>query len=228
MLTDIYRQLQKEADEVYRRLTSERSHLKSNSLNKHPPYDYSDIVEKSKDEAMRQIARGGDEHTSYYWSLATETDDCPNWIARWFLYHKFRYRDGRNRNPAKSHGGKHKHSSHSSKNSYHRHTGDTGESSRHSDSYYATAPSSSTYGVFPFFIIPTLHLTLLPMVALISWPHKPPCSLVPMHFCSHLIAGSSLLPDEWLFNRRLVHNSPWSTKLISDSIVDFLNCVSEL
>jgi len=58
-------------------------------------------VEMAKDDAMRDIARSGNAYTRYYWNLAVETTDCPNWIARWFLYHKFRYRDGRNRNPSK-------------------------------------------------------------------------------------------------------------------------------
>jgi hypothetical protein len=60
---------------------------------------------------MRRIAHSGNPHTQWYWDLAVKTSDCPNWIARWFLYHKFRYRDGRNRNPAKGSGsGKHHHS----------------------------------------------------------------------------------------------------------------------
>jgi len=91
---------QKQVDRVYKDLTSNKSNLKRNCKRK-PPYDWSDIVEKAKDRAMEEIARGGDSVTSYYWSLAVPTEDCPNWIARWFLYHKFRYRDGRNRNPTK-------------------------------------------------------------------------------------------------------------------------------
>jgi hypothetical protein len=83
------------------RLTSEKSHLKSNCKRK-PPYDWSDIRESSKDDAMREIAQGGDQYTGYYWRLALPTEDCPNWIARWFLYHKFRYRDGRNRTHQKT------------------------------------------------------------------------------------------------------------------------------
>lgn len=50
---------------------------------------------------MQIISENGDEYTAYYWSLASPTSDCPNWIAKWFLYHKFRYRDGRNRNAVK-------------------------------------------------------------------------------------------------------------------------------
>lgn len=82
-------------------LTSEKGHLKNN-CKRRPPYDWSDIRESSKDEAMREIAQGGDEYTAYYWRLALPTEECPNWIARWFLYHKFRYRDGRNRTHQKT------------------------------------------------------------------------------------------------------------------------------
>ncbi|TVY27206.1 hypothetical protein LHYA1_G004665 [Lachnellula hyalina] len=90
--------IQKEADKYYKWLTTDKHHLKEN-CKRIPPYDWSDINEKSKDEAMKLIAKSGDAQTSYYWNLAgSSPDECPNWIARWFLYHKFRYRDGRNRN----------------------------------------------------------------------------------------------------------------------------------
>jgi len=36
---------------------------------------------------MEKIARSGDAHIRFYWDLAVPTADCPNWIARWFLYH---------------------------------------------------------------------------------------------------------------------------------------------
>jgi len=97
---------QKEADRVYRCLTSERRHLKKNCKRK-PPYDWSDIVERSKDEAMKAIASHGDADTTFFWNLAQPTEECPNWIARWFLYHKFRYRDGRNRNHQREEHGRH-------------------------------------------------------------------------------------------------------------------------
>ncbi|ESZ98123.1 hypothetical protein SBOR_1502 [Sclerotinia borealis F-4128] len=94
---ETYTLMAKETDKVYRWLISKKGHLKKNCKGK-PPYDWSDIVERSKDEAMKLIAQGGTDETVYYWNLARPTPDCPNWIARWFLYHKFRYRDGRNRN----------------------------------------------------------------------------------------------------------------------------------
>ncbi|KAI9648257.1 hypothetical protein NHQ30_002889 [Ciborinia camelliae] len=128
---ETYTMMAKETDTVYRWLISEKCHLKKNCKGK-PPYDWSDIVERSKDEAMKLIVENGTDQTAYYWSLAKPTPDCPNWIARWFLYHKFRYRDGRNRNvkadnrdtvpfnlvaPSHNHHNNHRHSHHS----YHPH-----------------------------------------------------------------------------------------------------------
>ncbi|KAN0090470.1 hypothetical protein V8E51_019049, partial [Hyaloscypha variabilis] len=126
----------KETDVVYKWLTSEKHHLKENCKRK-PPFDWSDIKEGSKDEAMRRIAQSGNSHTQWYWRLATETDDCPNWIARWFLYHKFRYRDGRNRNPTKSSGsGKHHHSHGHGNSSRHQHK----QRSEENEEYYEEQP----------------------------------------------------------------------------------------
>jgi hypothetical protein len=125
ILTD----LQKETDQVYKWLTSDKHHLKKNCKRK-PPYDWSDINEKSKDDAMSRIARGGDQYTSYYWNLAPYgAGDCPNWIARWFLYHKFRYRDGRNRNLTKDEG-----------------KSDHGTSSKHHHHHNQYQPSASEEG----------------------------------------------------------------------------------
>lgn len=100
MPLETYNLMAKETDRVYKWLTKDPAHLKKNCKRK-PPYDWSDIVEKAKDHAMQIISENGDEYTAYYWSLASPTSDCPNWIAKWFLYHKFRYRDGRNRNAVK-------------------------------------------------------------------------------------------------------------------------------
>jgi hypothetical protein len=71
---------------------------------------------------MERIAQSGNPQTQWAWNLAARTPDCPNWIARWFLYHKFRYRDGRNRTPTKSSGsGKHHHSHGHGSSSKHHH-----------------------------------------------------------------------------------------------------------
>jgi len=101
MPAEIYSMMTKEVDIIYRNLTADRSHMKQNSKHK-PPYDWSDLRERSKEEAIALIAKGGNEYTLYYWNLAGPTN--PNWIAKWFLYHKFRYRDGRNRNGTKREG----------------------------------------------------------------------------------------------------------------------------
>lgn len=46
---------------------------------------------------MERLAQSRNPETLQYWALAESTEDSPNWIAKWFLYHMFRYRDGRNR-----------------------------------------------------------------------------------------------------------------------------------
>ncbi|RDW56898.1 hypothetical protein BP5796_12965 [Coleophoma crateriformis] len=95
MSLDTYTLMANEASCVYKWLISDIQHLKKHS--KRQPPEWSDILEESKEEATIRLSNGGDRHTSYYWMLAIPTEDCLNWIARWFLYHKFRYRDGRNR-----------------------------------------------------------------------------------------------------------------------------------
>ncbi|RDW79832.1 hypothetical protein BP6252_04470 [Coleophoma cylindrospora] len=85
-----------EAGHVYKWLTSDVQHLKKH-CKRNAPYSWNDMTEKSKDDAIERISGGGDLLTSYYWKLALPTEDCPNWIARWFLYQKFRFRDERNR-----------------------------------------------------------------------------------------------------------------------------------
>lgn len=163
MLTDTC-SAQNETDRVYKWLTSDKRHLKKNGKRK-PPYDWSDIVENSKDEAMKRIAESGDAHTSYYWSLATPNEGgCPNWIARWFLYHKFRYRDGRNRNPVKGGDGRHTYSS-SSKHSHnhHKHDDDVEESNGYPEYYDSYARES--IGVGGYFCCSCLHLVMAQAIA---------------------------------------------------------------
>jgi len=113
MPDEIYTAMAKEADRIYKQLTIDKRHLKSNCKTK-PPYDWNDVVEKSKDDAMRQLSGGGSSRTAPYWQMAEESETSPNWIAKWFLYHKFRYRDGRNKSKGSSsgHKGGHRSSSH--------------------------------------------------------------------------------------------------------------------
>lgn len=46
---------------------------------------------------MALIVQSTNPSTQHYWNLALPQKDCDNWLARWFLYHKCRHRDGRNR-----------------------------------------------------------------------------------------------------------------------------------
>ncbi|KAH7397533.1 hypothetical protein BKA64DRAFT_554919, partial [Cadophora sp. MPI-SDFR-AT-0126] len=93
---ETYALMAKETDVIYNWLISDKSHLKENGKRK-APYDWSDIQEKAKDTAMGLMAQRGDQYTAYYWDLGASAGNSPNWVAKWFLYHKFRYRDGRNR-----------------------------------------------------------------------------------------------------------------------------------
>jgi len=136
---ETYAMMAKETDRVYKWLTSEKRHLKKNCKRK-PPYDWSDIAEKSKDEAMEHLAQSGDAVTNYYWSLASSTNGCPNWIARWFLYHKFRYRDGRNK--VRGNSGKRT----SGSRSYHSSDGGSKHSHARHKSSGTAAVSNAYYG----------------------------------------------------------------------------------
>ncbi|KAF8847678.1 hypothetical protein BDZ45DRAFT_315030 [Acephala macrosclerotiorum] len=102
---ETYALMAKEAKGAYFQLTSNKDNFKTNSKQE-PPYDWGDIQERPKDDAVTAIVNGGDKYTSYYWGLAVPSDDCPNWIAKWFLYHEFRYKDKRNGAQAKGSKGK--------------------------------------------------------------------------------------------------------------------------
>jgi hypothetical protein len=60
---------------------------------KDPPYAWKDISEEAKQEAMMKLSFGGNFETQPYWNMGWQTDepgaDCPNWVARWLLYHQF-------------------------------------------------------------------------------------------------------------------------------------------
>ncbi|RDL41136.1 uncharacterized protein BP5553_01115 [Venustampulla echinocandica] len=137
-----YSMMAKETDDVYKWLTQDKRHLKHNGKQQ-PPYDWSDINEKAKDEAMIHLSRSGNAHTSYYWNLAAP-GDCPNWIARWFLYHKFRYRDGRNKNSAKTDGDQSSHWPMGTNNTSQPYP--EAQMSHHTSNYTAYGSPSGTYG----------------------------------------------------------------------------------
>ena len=110
---------------------------------------------------MGRIAKSGDAQTGYYWNLATPgAGGCPNWIAKWFLYHKFRYRDGRKKNSKDNkceedhHHHHHRRSGSSSKRSQHRDIDDTRDRGTYVDaktSYYA--PAAMTDGTYSSWLI---------------------------------------------------------------------------
>ncbi|KAK0120369.1 hypothetical protein ONS95_011772 [Cadophora gregata] len=146
---ETYALMAKETDVVYDWLVSDKSHMKPNGKKK-APYDWSDIQERAKDDAIEMIAQRGDQYTAYYWNLGESWGNSPNWVAKWFLYHKFRYRDGRNRaqkSGQKNHdkhgsSSKHKHASKEQQDEYnygYQESGDMGSSSQ------AYPPPGTTY-----------------------------------------------------------------------------------
>ena len=115
---------------------------------------------------MAMIAQRGNQYTAYYWDLGASRGNNPNWVAKWFLYHKFRYRDGRNRTQKAGdkrhdkHGSssKHKHSSRDQHVEYindYQETADAGTYSRfHTSSKYpqlrvAYGPGHPVSEIFP-------------------------------------------------------------------------------
>ena len=81
---------------MYTWLTSYEENFKP-TAKRVPPYDWSDITEQAKYDAAANLARSRDSRTAPYWELGNSSTSDSNWIAIWFIYHKFRYRDGRNR-----------------------------------------------------------------------------------------------------------------------------------
>ncbi|KAH7336690.1 hypothetical protein BKA65DRAFT_403017 [Rhexocercosporidium sp. MPI-PUGE-AT-0058] len=62
---ETYMLMAKETDVVYNWLISDTGHLKPNSGRK-AHYDWSDITERAKKEAMEMISQGGDQNTKLY------------------------------------------------------------------------------------------------------------------------------------------------------------------
>lgn len=97
----IYRQLinyseQAETANCYSWLTSRSEDFKPQSKQV-APFDWSDITELAKSKAAAWLSQPSDRVTSVYWQMGVTPSNVNNWVAIWFLYHKFRYRDGRNR-----------------------------------------------------------------------------------------------------------------------------------
>ena len=60
-------------------------------------YKWDEFDENLKNQAMELLCKGDTVRTSDYWNLARPTSECPNWIARWFLYHAFLAREEMNK-----------------------------------------------------------------------------------------------------------------------------------
>jgi hypothetical protein len=124
---------------------------------------------------MTLIAENCDSYTSYYWKIAVPTTDCPNWIAKWFLYHKFRYRDGRNKNSAEDRG----HTPHRHNGSHHSRS--QLQNSRHP--YVATEYRTSFEGTVSVGMFVTTLLSIFSFSSFsISSTHRV-CMRRKRHYC---------------------------------------------
>ncbi|KAM0125972.1 hypothetical protein ACHAO1_010337 [Botrytis cinerea] len=92
---ETYELMEKETETIYRKLISEQNNLKHGGEKVF--YKWDEFDENSKNQAMELLCKGGTDQTSDYWNLARPTSECPNWIARWFLYHAFSAREEMNK-----------------------------------------------------------------------------------------------------------------------------------
>jgi len=92
----IYILLTREADVVYKELVGDKRNLKPRQRNFDPPYDWNDLSERSREDAVNKLAAGGDSITRDFWQKGSVTlkYGLP-WLPTWFLYKLFRHRDGR-------------------------------------------------------------------------------------------------------------------------------------
>jgi hypothetical protein len=60
-------------------------------VKKPTPYSWPDISDKAIYECIIKICSKGSVETQPFWDKGfAEQGECPNWIARWFLYRRFK------------------------------------------------------------------------------------------------------------------------------------------
>jgi len=94
---ETYALLAKEADVIYKQLVGNPKNLKPSRANVKPPYDWNDICERSRHEAVHKLAEGTNRVTAYWWQVGSRKlreNDLP-WLPVFILYKTFRHRDGR-------------------------------------------------------------------------------------------------------------------------------------
>ncbi|KAF2739773.1 hypothetical protein EJ04DRAFT_294376 [Polyplosphaeria fusca] len=71
-------------------------HAKSNARVAQP-YKWDQLSEMAKYSAQKDLAKYASEYTKPYYEQGwwTNGDNEENWVARWYLWHSFRYRDNR-------------------------------------------------------------------------------------------------------------------------------------
>ena len=93
---------QSEAIRVYdAQLTGNRGALKPQYARESPPFSANQFSETAFVTAIKTIVENAGPDTRDLYERGASQDQ-PNWVARWILYHVCRYRDGRNKKAARS------------------------------------------------------------------------------------------------------------------------------
>ncbi|KAH8725135.1 hypothetical protein GQ44DRAFT_739916 [Phaeosphaeriaceae sp. PMI808] len=61
------------------------------------PYKWDELSETAKHRAILTVVENAPPHTRYYYAMGRYQTNVneENWVARWYLWHSFRYRDNR-------------------------------------------------------------------------------------------------------------------------------------
>ncbi|KAL5400919.1 hypothetical protein PMIN03_011972 [Paraphaeosphaeria minitans] len=102
----IYRLLYNEAEQGRDRLSGDYNSLTKISMKEgaRAPYKWDDLSETARHREILNIVRTASVYTRPYYQLGRwMTTEEENWVAEWFLWHSFRFRDNRNSPAAGQH-----------------------------------------------------------------------------------------------------------------------------
>jgi hypothetical protein len=92
------RVIQAEAARGRDRVSMDRSNCTEHSQNAliQPPYKWDQLQETARHRETLRIAAEASPHTKPYFQIGHyESAEPENWVAKWFMWHCFRYRDNR-------------------------------------------------------------------------------------------------------------------------------------
>ncbi|KAF2264664.1 hypothetical protein CC78DRAFT_568140 [Lojkania enalia] len=92
-----YKMLLQEANEVRDRMSQIPANLAPNREGARRPYQWNDLSETAKHREIIALSRTNNPYTRPYYDLGWHYNTVAeeNWVARWFLWRSFRYRDNR-------------------------------------------------------------------------------------------------------------------------------------